>query len=64
MCAIAQDFSRSRISQNLITADNVGKKRFFADNLVDFCPIKANLGSLLKNVFGIFKTNMWTFKVF
>jgi hypothetical protein len=51
---------------NLITAD-VGKPPFFADrvaNLFDFSLIKANLGSLLKNVFGIFKTNMWTFKVF
>jgi hypothetical protein len=40
-----QDFPES----NLITADNVGKPRFFADmvaNLVDFSPIKANLGSL------------------
>jgi hypothetical protein len=57
-----QDFPES----NLITADNMGKNRVFADrvaNLVDFSPIKANL-SLLKNVFGIFKTNIWTFKVF
>jgi hypothetical protein len=58
-----QDFLES----NLITDDNVRKKRFFADrvaNLVDFSPLKANLGSLLKNVFGIFKTNIWTYKVF
>jgi hypothetical protein len=58
-----QDFPES----NLITADNKGKNRFFADrvaHLVDFSPIKANLGSPLKNVFGIFKTNIWTIKVF
>jgi hypothetical protein len=56
-----QDFPES----NLITADNVGKNRFFPDrvaNLVDFFPIKANLGSLLKNVFGILKTNIWILK--
>jgi hypothetical protein len=58
-----QDFPES----NLITADNVGKNRFFTDrvaNLVDFSPIKVILGILLKNVLGIFKTNIWTFKVF
>jgi hypothetical protein len=45
----------------------MGKNRVFTDrvaNLVDFSPIKANLGSLLKNVFGIFNTNIWISKYF
>jgi hypothetical protein len=69
VCALAQDFSRSRISQRAtsLKLKTLEKTVFFAvrvANLVDFSPIKANLGSLLKNVFGIFKTNIWTFKVF